>query len=100
MLTRIFDIDECLHKRIARTLSDMDELIVIFEDNTWWGLKADRDNLDETAEIYDSTMLKAGVITQEECDAKRAEVQALYARQEEERERQNYLRLKAKFGGT
>ena len=93
-------IEDAVGEEIADVGVDCDAVAIRFKSGRWVGLTADNDG-EDLATLYhheflsDDVLVSAGLMTEDEYQA------VLKARIEEreKRQRQEYERLKAKFGG-
>lgn len=90
-------------KTIQSVQATTDEVILVFTDGTFVLLAAEEDIAIEivdrraTLHGHGSNLVGLGVITQQELNTRRTEEQTRRDRALNDRERETYLRLKAKF---
>ena len=92
-------IEEALGKRLERVWHDYNEIVLLFDDQTWVHGYADIEGVvfPSFGELDVRDMYRAGIITEEECQAALQERDAKWAKEREQREKREYERLKAKF---
>jgi len=98
-------IEEALGKKLERVWHSGIEMVLFFDDQTWVHCSVERgyESVDDEiefppfGELTCCEMRDAGIITEEEHQVLRKQMEDKYAKQQERREKQQYERLRAKF---
>ncbi len=97
---RHLGLDSCSGLTIEKAWSDGDEVGVRFTDGTvFYAYDDESSNLDSHHRIGPSSLVRLGLLTDEQRRAKDEAERKRNAGAQEERDRKEYERLKAKFGG-